>query len=154
MEKIIIKNFSITKKFFFVILLFILSLNSEGKAKENFFEKAKIMFDENKMEDSKFLFQRNIVFNPKDAESYVYLAKIFNFEKNEKEERKNLETALLLEPKNEEALYMLINIELEKSNFSEVKDLSEKFEIVCSKFCNKIDDINKKLKDIDAKKEN
>ena len=34
-------------------------------ANENFFEKAKKKFDQNKLEDSKFLFQRNIVFNPK-----------------------------------------------------------------------------------------
>ena len=54
-------------------------------AEENFFEEAKNKFNEKKLEDSKFLFQRNIVFNPKDAKSYLYLAKIYNFEENEKE---------------------------------------------------------------------
>ena len=57
-------------------------------AEENFFDEAKNKFNEKKLEDSKFLFQRNIVFNPKDAESYLYLAKIYNFEENEKEEEK------------------------------------------------------------------
>ena len=66
-------------------------------AEENFFEEAKSKFKEKKLEDSKFLFQRNIVFNPKDAKSYLYLAKIYNFEENQKEEEKNLNTALLLE---------------------------------------------------------
>ena len=40
------------------------------------------------LEESKFLFQRNIVFNPKHAKSYLYLAKIYNSEENEKEEIK------------------------------------------------------------------
>ena len=49
-------------------------------AEENFFDEAKNKFNEKKLEDSKFLFQRNIVFNPKDAKSYMYLAKIYNLE--------------------------------------------------------------------------
>ena len=65
-------------------------------AKENFFNDAKNKFDAKKLEESKFLFQRNIVFNPKDAQSYLYLAKIYNSEENEKEEEKNLKTTLLL----------------------------------------------------------
>ena len=63
------------------IILF-LNLNNLVIAKENFFNDAKNKFDEKKLEESKFLFQRNIVFNPKDAQSYLYLAKIFNSEDN------------------------------------------------------------------------
>ena len=123
------------KKFVFCVLLFYLFFNIEGKAKENFFEKAKDKYNEKEMEGSKFLFQRNIVFNPKDAESYLYLAKIYNFEKNEREELKNLKTTLLLDPDNEEAMYMLISIELEKSNFFEVKNLTKKFNVICLTLC-------------------
>ena len=141
------------KKFIFCILLFYLFFNIEGKAKENFFEKAKSKYDEKEMEDSKFLFQRNIVFNPKDAKSYLYLAKIYNFEKNESEQLKNLKTTLLLDPDNEEATYMLINIELEKSNFSEVRDLTKKFNVICSTLCEKIKSINERLENIESKNE-
>ena len=141
------------KKIFFLILLLNFFLNVTGKAEENFFKEAKNKYDNKQIEDSKFLFQRNIVFNPKDAKSYLYLAKIYNFEKNESEELKNLKTTLQLDPDNEEAFYMLINIELEKSNFSEVKDLTKKFEIICSKLCNKTKEIKEKLVDIEAKKE-
>ena len=141
------------KKFIFYILLFYLFTNIGGNAKENFFEKAKNLYDEKKMEDSKFLFQRSIVFNPKDSKSYLYLAKIYNFEENEIEELKNLNTTLLLDPENEEAMYMLINIELEKSNFSEVKDLTKKFNIICSTLCEKTKSINERLEDIEAKNE-
>ena len=141
------------KKFIFCILLFYLFFNIEGKAKENFFEKAKNKYDEKEMEDSKFLFQRNVVFNPKDAKSYLYLAKIYNFEKNERKELKNLKTTLLLEPDNEEAMYMLIDIELERSNFSEVKDLTKKFNVICSTLCEKVKSINERLENIEAKNE-
>ena len=141
------------KKLFFCILIFYLFFNIEGKAKENFFEKAKNKYDEKEMEVSKFLFQRNIVFNPKDAKSYLYLAKIYNFEKNEREELKNLKTTLLLDPDNEEAMYMLIDIEIEKSNFSEVRNLKKKFNVICLTLCEKVKSVNERLENIEAKNE-
>ena len=141
------------KKFIFCILFFCLFFNTEGKVKENFFEKAKNKYDEKEMEDSKFLFQRNIVFNPKDAKSYFYLAKIYNFEKNEREELKNLKATLLLEPDNEEAMYMLLDFELRKSNFSEVRNLTKKFNVICSTLCEEVKNINERLENIEAKNE-
>ena len=141
------------KKLFVSILLMCIFISAEVYAKENFFDEAKNKYEEKELEDSKFLFQRNIVFNPKHAKSYLYLAKIYNSEENEKEEIKNLKTTLLLEPNNEEALYMLIDIELKKSNFSEVKKLTKNFEIICSTFCDKTKSINERLKNIEAKDE-
>ena len=123
-------------KLILVIFLFVSFFNPLF-AQEDFFEEAKNKFNAKKLEDSKFLFQRNIVFNPKDAKSYLYLAKIYNFEENEKEEVKNLNTTLLLESDNEEAIYMLINIHLKNSNYSQVKELREKFSTVCKDLCNK-----------------
>ena len=141
------------KKLFISTLLLFFFFNIEGYAKENFFDEAKNKYDEKKLEDSKFLFQRNIVFNPKDAKSYLYLAKIYNSEENERKEIKYLKTTLLLEPDNEEAMYMLIDIELKKSNFSEVKKLTKNFTIICSTFCDKTKSINERLKNIEAKNE-
>tara|TARA_B100000929_G_scaffold248179_1_gene207120 strand:+ start:72 stop:509 length:438 start_codon:yes stop_codon:yes gene_type:complete len=141
------------KKLFVSILLLCVFISTSVYAKENFFDEAKNKYDEKKLEDSKFLFQRNIVFNPKDAKSYLYLAKIYNSEENERKEIKYLKTTLLLEPDNEEAMYMLIDIELKKSNFSEVKKLKKNFIIICSSFCDKTKSINKRLKNIEAKDE-
>ena len=140
------------KKILFSIFLLNIFLYAESNAKESFFQEAKNKYEKDQMKDSKFLFQRNIAFNPKDAKSYLYLAKIYNFEENEFEELKNIKTVLLLEPENEEAMFMLINIKLEKSNFSEVNNLTEKFKIICSKLCNKTEDIKQKLADIEVKK--
>ena len=141
------------KKLFVSILLLCVFISTAVYAKENFFDEAKNKYDEKKIEDSKFLFQRNIVFNPKDAKSYLYLAKIYNSEENERKEIKYLKTTLLLEPDNEEAMYMLIDIELKKSNFSEVKKLKKNFIIICSSFCDKTKSINERLKNIEAKDE-
>ena len=138
------------------IIIFIFSLictfmiTSQSQS-ENFFVEAKQKFDQKKYEDSKFLFQRNIVFNPKNAESYLYLAKIYKNEKNEKEEIKNLNTTLLLDPSNEEAMHLIINYELQKSNYSKVKELKESFSAICKKLCKEINKIEKSLADIEPK---
>ena len=139
-------------KLILCIFLFVNFFNL-SLAEENFFEEAKNKFNEKKLEDSKFLLQRNIVFNPKDAKSYLYLAKIYNFEENEKEEEKNLNTTLLLEPDNEEAMYMLINIYLKKSNYLKIKELRENFSIICSNLCEKVKAIDEALKNIEPKNE-
>ena len=142
------------KKIKLILILFlIVNFFNLSIAKENFFAEAKNKFNEKKLEDSKFLFQRNIVFNPKDAESYLYLAKIYNFEENEKEEEKNLNTTLLLESNNEEAMHMLINIHLKKSNYLKIKELLENFTIICSNLCSKTKIINEALKNIEPKNE-
>ena len=129
------------------LILFVLAIIFPAKSVEkNFFKEAKKLFDEEKYEDSKFLFQRNIVYNPKDSESYLYLAKIFKVEEDKVEEEKNIKTSLLLDPKNEEAMYFLIDLELERSNFSKVKKLKEDFVIICSKMCEKLKNIENRLK--------
>ena len=132
--------------FFVIIILF----SSYSLAEENFYNKAKEKFDQREFEDSKFLFQRNIVFNPKHAKSYLYLAKIFKSEENEKEHIKNIKTTLLLEPANEEAMYMLINYKIKKSNYSEVKELKENFLTICKSLCDKKEKIEQSLKDIEV----
>ena len=139
-------------KLIFLIFLFV-NFYSLLFSKENFFEEAKKKFNEKKLEDSKFLFQRNIVFNPKHAKSYLYLAKIYNLEEDERKEEKNLNATLLLEPDNEEAMYMLINIELKKSNYSKVKDLNESFALICKELCEKKKEIEETLKNIEPKDE-
>ena len=135
---------------YFIIYFFLIFVTSANTA-ENFFENAKNLYEKEKYDDSKFLFQRNIVFNPKDAKSYIYLAKIYQLDENESETKKNLDTALLLEPDNEEAMYMLIDIELERSNFSKVKELKKNFEIICSTLCEKKASIEERLKKFEKK---
>ena len=135
-----------------IFFLICFGINSLTNASENnFFEEGKKLFDKENYEDSKFLFQRSIVYDPKHANSYLYLGKIFKIEKNAKEEEKNINTALLLDPRNEEAMYILIDLELERSNFSKVEDLKKDFKKICSTLCEKITSIDTRLKDFEKK---
>ena len=141
----LIKIFSI----FFISAILINSALAEG----SFFEEGKIKYNEKKYEESKFLFQRSIVFNPKDQDSYLYLAKIYQFENNKQEEEKNINTVLLLDPQNEEANYLLMEIELKKSNYSKVRELAENFDKICNKLCDKKNSILESLKNLEPKNE-
>ena len=115
---------------------------------QNIFDDAKIYFEKKDYNQSKFLFQKFLVFNPKDYLSYLYLAKIYKEEDNQNETKKNLDTTLLLDPKNEEALYMMIELELEKSNISRAKELNNQFLLVCTKLCNNKIIIAEKIKNL------
>ena len=134
-------NFFITK--LFLIFLF-LTFNTNA-AKPSYFLEAKKMFEKKDFEKSKFLFERDIVFNPKNEKSYLYLAKIFNEEKNDQEEEMNLNNVLLLNPENDEALYMLILIKIKQSDYEVVEKLLKQFTLVCKKFCSKESEIKKKF---------
>ena len=138
------KIFKITFIFYFLINVFNFSLSNE-----NFFNKGLELYNKKKLEDARFMFERSIVFNPKHSNSYLYLAKIYNQEKNQKKEEKNLEATLLIEPNNEEAMLMLMKIALEKSNYESVKDLSDKFVKVCKNLCDENKDIQETLKNIE-----
>ena len=139
------------KKIFkiYILTYLIFSINNIAYSKENFFQEAIKLFNEEKFEDARFLFERNIVFNPKDSESYLYLAKIYNHEKNQQKEEYNLETTLLIEPSNEEAILMLINIALEKSNYEKVENLSKTFSKVCKNLCKENKKIQESLKNLE-----
>ena len=134
-------------------IYFLVFFSNVVQSKENFFDEALKMFENKKYDDAKFMLERNIVFNPKDARSYLYLARIYNHEKDQRKEEYNLETALLIEPNNEEVILMIMKIALEKSNYSKVKDLSKTFIKVCNKLCSENDQIQETLKNIEPKNE-
>ena len=142
------KIFKITVLFYLLINVFNFSLSDE-----NFFNKGLELYNKEKFEDARFMFERSIVFNPKHSNSYLYLANIYNQEKDQIKEEKNLEATLLIEPKNEEAILMLMKIALEKSNYSKVKDLSENFIKVCKKLCKENKNILDSLANLAPKNE-
>ena len=133
----------------FIFLFFLFGFSNFTLAKESFFNEGVKLFDAKKYDDAKFLFERSIIFEPKHANSYLYLAKIYNQEENQRKEEYNLETTLLIEPDNEDALLMLMKIALEKSNYEKVKDLSDKFVKVCKNLCDENKDIQESLKNIE-----
>tara|TARA_B100001057_G_scaffold363007_1_gene365648 strand:- start:1092 stop:1529 length:438 start_codon:yes stop_codon:yes gene_type:complete len=142
-----------TKLKYLIIFFFGLNISTNAMSNENFFEKGLDLYKNKKYDDAKFMFERSIVFNPKDSNSYLYLAKIYNHKEDQKKEEKNLDTTLLIEPSNEEAILMLMKIGLEKSNYSKVKDLSKTFTQVCKNLCDENKIILETLENIEPKNE-
>ena len=140
------------KKLQFTLLAyFVINFTNISLSNENFFNKGLKLFNDKKYEDARFMFERSIVFNPKDSTSYLYLAKIYNIEEDQKKEEKNLEATLLIQPNNEEALLMSMKIALKKSNYSKVKDLSKTFTKVCKELCDENKNILETLANIEPK---
>ena len=121
--------------------LFFLSANSENIYLNDGIK----LFDKKNYEESKIKFEKDIVFNPKSETSYLYLAKIFKEKKEQSLQENNLNTVLLLNPKNEEAVYLLALLNIEKSNFSKSKELIKNLNLLCNNFCNKIKELENKL---------
>ena len=140
------------KIFKFTLLTYLgVNLLNFSFGNDNFFNKGLELYKNKEYEDARFMFERSIVFNPKDSKSYLYLAKIYNIEEDQKKEEKNLEATLLIEPSNEEAILMLMKIALKKSNYSKVKNLSETFTKVCKKLCKENKSILETLTNIEPK---
>tara|TARA_B100001248_G_C27375592_1_gene454087 strand:- start:954 stop:1376 length:423 start_codon:yes stop_codon:yes gene_type:complete len=126
----------------FKIFFFITILSNNLLANTQFFQEALNLYKNKKYEEAKFKFEQDIVFNPKNEMSYLYLSKIFkNLDKKILEEQ-NLNTVILLNPKNEEAIFNLAKLKLEASDYNKSRDLNDRLMSLCSKFCNQ----SKKLK--------
>ena len=137
----------------FLSLFFLFGFSNLTLAKESFFKEGLKLFDAKKYNDAKFFFERSIVFDPKHANSYLYLAKIYNEKEDQQKEEKYLETTLLIDPINEEAILMLMEIGIKKTNYSKVKELSERFTKVCKNLCNENKKILQDLKNLEPKNE-
>ena len=85
-------------------------------ASSNFFNEGLSLYEKKEFDKAKFKFEQDIVFNPKSELSYLYLSKIFNKQDKKNLEEKNLNTVMLLNPKNEEAVYNLARLKLTSSD--------------------------------------
>ena len=136
------------KKIYFlvrILIIYLFFITSGLAAKSDYFDKGKILFDKQKFEKSKIFFEKDIVFNPQSEKSYLYLAKIFNENNNDQEQEINLSNVLLLNPQNDEAIYMLTLLKIKQSDYNEAKDLIKKFNLVCESFCSKSSEIQEKF---------
>ena len=106
-------------------------------ASTNYFEEGLALFEKKEFNKAKFKFEQDIVFNPKNAKSYLYLSKIFKAQEKKELEEKNLNTVLLLNPKNEEATYNLAQLRLKNSDFEGSKILIDRLIVFCKKYCEK-----------------
>ena len=128
-----------------ILIIYLFFISSGFAVKSNYFDKGKILFDKKKFEKSKIFFEKDIVFNPQSEKSYLYLAKIFNEDNNDQEQEINLSNVLLLNPQNDEAIYMLTLLKIKQSDYNEAKELIKKFNLVCESFCSKSAEIQEKF---------
>ena len=119
----------------FKLVFILLFLPNKLMANNLYFDEGLKLFKNEKYEEAKFRFEQNIVFNPKSEISYLYLSKIFKNLKNKNLQEKNLNTVILLNPKNEEAIYNLAKLKLESSDYQKSKELNERLNNICKKFC-------------------
>ena len=119
------------------IIFFSILLSSNVIAGMNYFSEGLTLYNNKELDKAKFKFEQDIVFNPKNEKSYLYLSKIFNEQKKIELEEKNLNTVILLNPKNEEATYNLAQLKLKKSDFEGSKKLIETLLTFCKDYCKK-----------------
>ena len=135
------------KNFFIIIFIIYLFLISVGvTARSNYFEEGIKLYQNKKFDESKILFERDLVFNPKSEKSYLYLAKIFYESNNDEELEVNLNNVLLINPQNDEAIYMLILLKIKQSDYNRANELIDQFIVICKSFCSKKNEIQEKLR--------
>ncbi len=140
MKKIVLK---------FTIIFFLLVNNLH--AKSDYFDEGVNLYNKQKFKEAKFKFEQEIVFNPKSELSYLYLSKIFNRLDKKDLEEQNLNTVMLLNPKNEEALYNLAKLKLASSDYKKSKELNNRLSSICSRFCNKNNELKIEIENLSKK---
>ena len=135
-------------KIFLIILFFypnILLANTE------YFEEGLSLFKNKKFNEAKFKFEQDIVFNPKSEMSYLYLSKIFRSFDDKNLEEQNLNTVILINPKNEEAIYNLAKLKLDSSDYRRSRELNDRLMGVCNNFCEKSKRLKKEIENLSKK---
>ncbi|MBL6785880.1 MAG: hypothetical protein ISQ91_00030 [Candidatus Pelagibacter bacterium] len=138
------------KKIFISFFLFLLAPNILF-AKSKFYKDGVDLFNKKKFDEARFKFEQDIVYNPKNESSYLYLSKIFNKRENIILEEQNLNTVMLLNPKNEEAVYSLAKLKLSSSDYNKSKELNKKLKAICINFCNQSDELKIEIENLSKK---
>ena len=132
-------------------LLIIIFLPNILLAKSDYFKEGINLYNDKKFEDAKFKFEQDIVFNPKSELSYLYLSKIFNKQDKKNLEEQNLNTVMLLNPKNEEAIYYLAKLKLTLSDYKKSRELNNRLKSVCKNFCSQSDRLKIEIENLSKK---
>ena len=135
----------------FKIIAFILCVPNISLAKSQFIQDGINLYNNKKFDEAKFKFEQDIIFNPKSEISYLYLAKIFNKQENKKLEEQNLNTVIFLNPKNEEAVYNLVKLKLNSSDYKKSKELNKTLKSICSNFCAQSDKLKTEIENLSKK---
>ena len=140
-----------------ILIIYLLLISNVIAKQQNYLNKGIELFQKKEFDKSKILFEKDIVFDPKSEKSYLYLAKIFSKNNDDEQQEINLNTVLLLNPQNDEAIYMLALLKIKQSDYNHAKKLLDEFVLVCKSFCSKKKEIQEKFEKMtsdDAKSNN
>jgi len=136
---------------YFKLSLVFFILSSSLEAKSQFFEEGLNFYNDKKFDKAKFKFEQDLVLNPKSELSYLYLSKIFKNQKKKELEEQNLNTVILLNPRNEDAIYSLARLKLNSSDYKKSKELNDRLMSLCDKFCNQSQKLKIEIENLSKK---
>ena len=136
---------------FFKILIIFIILQNNLLANNQFFQQGVNFFKDKKFNEAKFKFEQDIVLNPKSEMSYLYLSKIFQNLDNKDLQEQNLNTVILLNPKNEEAIYDLAKLKLSVSDYKKSRELNKRLKDLCVKLCSKSQKLKVEIENLSKK---
>ena len=132
------------KKLATFIIINILSFNSHVFASsQKYFDEALSFYNEGKMDEATFLFEKSAVFNPKNTESYVYLGYLNKELENLEKANHYFIIALTLQPDNLELNYLVGEYFYNNKDNDSYNEYVSNLEILCPDGCEYLDQIKK-----------
>ena len=132
------------KKLATFIIINILVFNSHVFASsQKYFDEALSFYNEGKMDEATFLFEKSAVFNPKNTESYVYLGYLNKELENLDKANHYFMIALTLQPDNLELNYLVGEYFYKDNDKDSYNKYVGNLEILCPNGCNYLDQIKK-----------
>ena len=118
------------------IILILITIPCNLFAKTQYFQDGLILYNDKKFKEAKFKFEQDLVLNPKNEMSYLFLSKIFKRLNKKDLQEQNLNTVILLNPENEEAIYNLARLKLETADYEKSQELNDRLITFCENYCN------------------
>jgi tetratricopeptide (TPR) repeat protein len=129
-----------------LILIFFINLEFAANAVNiDYYNQGLKFFNLNNYKEAKYYFEKDIVFNIKNEKSYLYLSKIALFDKDKMLQKNYLDTVLVIDPKNEEALYLKILFNIDEGDFKKAQESNLIFVKICKDLCSKKSDLSKMI---------
>ena len=132
------------KKLATFIIINILIFNSHVFASsQKYFDEALSFYNEGKIDEATFLFEKSAVFNPKNTESYVYLGYLNKELENLDKANHYFIIALTLQPDNLELNYLVGEYFYNNKDNDSYNEYVSNLEILCPDGCEYLDQIKK-----------
>ena len=132
------------KKIAEIIIMTILAINSYAFASsQKYFDDALSFYNDGKMDEATFLFEKSAVFNPKNTESYIYLGYLNKELENLDKANHYFIIALTLQPDNLELNYLVGEYFYKNNDKDSYNKYVDNLEILCPNECDYLDQIKK-----------